>query len=181
MREEAVLHIETRLGSMEDAKTKEVKLSPSIHLPFQAFEPIDLPFDLTLAPRQGTRSRNGRIILLHALGETFEFGHMTTFGCSDPLLQVLRSAFFEHAQEVLTELIRGGQLPTSLTYLLELPLLLRGELLFGKHKEPGGFSGGKPLAFGSSHRTRASLSFADRKRRRKLLAPLRSDSFQLSW
>ena len=40
---------------MEDTKTKEVKLSPSIHLSFQAFEPIDLPFDLSLAPRQRTR------------------------------------------------------------------------------------------------------------------------------
>jgi hypothetical protein len=48
MREEAVLHIEIRLGSMEDSETKEVKLSPSIHLSFQAFEAIDLPFDLSL-------------------------------------------------------------------------------------------------------------------------------------
>jgi hypothetical protein len=131
------------LGGMEDAQTKEVKLSPSIHLPFQTFEPIDLTFDLPLAPRQGTGSINSRIILLHALGETFEFGDLTAFGCSNPILQLMGSAFFEHAQEVLTELICGEQLPTSLTQLIELLLLFRSELLFGKHKEKGGLVGGK--------------------------------------
>jgi hypothetical protein len=46
--EEAVSHQETTLGGMEDSEAKEIKLSPAIHLPFNTFEPIDLPFDLTL-------------------------------------------------------------------------------------------------------------------------------------
>jgi hypothetical protein len=46
----SVSYGKTRLGDMEDAETEEVKLSPSIHLPFQAFEPIDVPFNLTLIP-----------------------------------------------------------------------------------------------------------------------------------
>jgi hypothetical protein len=41
--EEAVSHQETKLGGKEDSEAKEIKLSPSIHLPFQTFEPIDLP------------------------------------------------------------------------------------------------------------------------------------------
>ena len=65
-----VLHSESRLGGIEDAKPEEVKPGPSIHLPFQAFQAIDLALDLSLAPRQGTRGINGLIILLHALGET---------------------------------------------------------------------------------------------------------------
>jgi hypothetical protein len=48
---EAVVHIETKLGDIEDAETKEVKLSPPIHLPFQAFQSVDLAFRLTLTPR----------------------------------------------------------------------------------------------------------------------------------
>ena len=48
---EAVSQQETKLGGMEDAEAKEVKPRPSIHLPFQAFEAIDLAFDLPLAPR----------------------------------------------------------------------------------------------------------------------------------
>ena len=95
---------------MEDSEAEEIKPSPSIHLSFQAFEPIDLTFDLPLTPRQGTRRINGCIILLHALGEPFKFGYRTAFCCSDPLLQFMRSAFFEHAQEVLTEFIRSGQI-----------------------------------------------------------------------
>ena len=63
-----------------------------------------------MAPRQGTGSINGCVILLYALGEPFEFSDMTAFSYSDPLLQLMRSTFFEHAQEVLTELIGGGQL-----------------------------------------------------------------------
>ena len=42
------MHNETRLGGIEDAETEEVKPSPSIHLPFQAFQPIDLALDLSL-------------------------------------------------------------------------------------------------------------------------------------
>ena len=61
------MHSETRLGGMEDAEAEEVKLSPSIHLSFQAFEPIDLTFDLPLAPRQGTGRRNGRVIAARTL------------------------------------------------------------------------------------------------------------------
>ena len=57
------MHSETRLGGMEDAEAEEVKLSPSIHRSFQAFEPIDLTFDLPLAPRQGT----GRVIAARTL------------------------------------------------------------------------------------------------------------------
>ena len=105
---------------------------------------------------------------------------MTAFGCSDPLLQLMCPAFFEHVQEVLTELICSGQVPTSLAHLLELPLLLSSELLWGKHKEPGCFLRRKSLALGGSHRKRARPSFAGWKGRRKLLAPLRGDSFQLS-
>jgi hypothetical protein len=48
MGEEAAEYIETKLGDIEDAETKEVKLSSSIHLPFNTFEPIDLTFDLPL-------------------------------------------------------------------------------------------------------------------------------------
>ena len=142
------MHNKTRLGvgGREDAETEEVKPSPSIHLPFQAFQPIDLAFDLSLAPRQRTRSRNGCVILLYALSETCEFGHLTAFGGSDPILEVLRSTFSKHAQEVLTELIGAGEIFTGLTYLLELPLLSSSEFLFGKHKEPGCFLGRKPLA-----------------------------------
>jgi len=54
---------------------------------------------------------------------------MTAFGCSDPIFQVLRFAFSKDAQEVLTELIRCGQILTGLTHLLELPLLSSSEFL----------------------------------------------------
>ncbi len=36
------------LSGIEDTETEQVKLSPTVHLPFQTFEPIDLAFDLPL-------------------------------------------------------------------------------------------------------------------------------------
>ena len=98
---------------------------------------------MIVVPRQSTRGRNGRIILLYALSETFEFGDMADLGCCDPLFQILRSAIPEDAQEGLTQLIGRGQLPTSLTHLLKLLLLNRRKLLVGKHKEKGGLVGKK--------------------------------------
>ena len=86
---------------------------------------------------------------------------MTTGGCADPLFQLVRVAFFEQAQEVLTELIRSGEFLAGLTHLLELPLLLRCELLFGQHKKPGGLLRRKSPSLGSSHwsRTRRPWAF----------------------
>jgi hypothetical protein len=154
---EAAVHIETKLGDIEDAETKEVKLSPPIHLPFQAFQSVDLALRLTLTPRQRTRGRNCLVILLHALGEPFEFRDLTAFRCFDPLLQVLRSAFSQNTQEVLTQLIGRRQLQTPLTHLLELPLLIRSELLLRKHKEPGGFLRRKPIGARETERQTALL------------------------
>ena len=115
---------------------------------------------MIVVPRQSTRGRNGRIILLYALSETFEFGDMADLGCCDPLFQILRSAIPEDAQEGLTQLIGTEEILTGLTYLLELSLLSRGELFFGKDKEPGGFLGRKPLALGSGHWSLARCPFA---------------------
>ncbi len=136
---------------MENAEAEKVKLSSSLHLPCNPFEPIDLALDLTLAPRPGTGSIHGRVILLHTPRETFELSAMTAFGCSDPILQFMRSAFFENTQEVLTELIRCAESLTRLTYLIELLLLMSSELLFGKYKEEGSLLRRKPLTFGCRH------------------------------
>src|SRR5689334_19238259 len=108
---------------MEDAETEKVKLSPTIHLPFQAFEPIDVPFNLTLIPWLRTRRLNRGVILLHALGETFQFANRAPFGSSQPALERLRLVLFEESYEILTELIRDGEFLTCLTHLLNLPLL----------------------------------------------------------
>ena len=49
--EQAVLHSQTELSGREDSESEEVKPSPSIHVPFQAFQAIDLALDLSLTPR----------------------------------------------------------------------------------------------------------------------------------
>ena len=39
------------LGHMKNAQPQKVKVGSAIHLPFDAFEAIDLPFHLPLTPR----------------------------------------------------------------------------------------------------------------------------------
>jgi hypothetical protein len=68
---------------------------------------------------------------------------MTPFGCYDPILQFVRFAFCEQAQEILTELIGRREIFVGLTHLIEWVLLLSCKLLFGKHKEKGGLAGRK--------------------------------------
>ncbi len=68
---------------------------------------------------------------------------MTVFRFSDPILEFMRSAFFEDTQEALTELIGDRQILIGLTDLIELLLLIRSELLFREYKEKGGLFGEK--------------------------------------
>src|SRR5215471_11792803 len=87
-REDAVWRSESTLGSMQDTQSEEVKFRPTRPLSFQAFEPIDLAFDLPLIPSQGTRGSNGRVILQHALGEPVKFGDMADLSCINPCVQI---------------------------------------------------------------------------------------------
>lgn len=158
---------------MEDAETQKVKPSSSIYLPFQAFEPSDLPFDLTLIPRLRTRRLNRSRVLLQTLGETSQFADMALFGAAQPVLERRGFTPFEEFYEVLTELIGDGEFLAGLTYLLDLSLLCSSELLFRENKQPGGALGGESMTFWSG-------CFGRRGPRWKLLAPLGGDTFQLS-
>jgi hypothetical protein len=63
-----VRNISFILGRMKNAQPQQVKVGPAIHLPFEAFEAIDLPFHLSLTPGLRTGCMNGGIIALHPLG-----------------------------------------------------------------------------------------------------------------
>jgi len=56
------------LGHMKNAQPQKVKVGSAIHLPFNAFEAIDLPFHLPLTPWLRTGRMNRGVIALHALG-----------------------------------------------------------------------------------------------------------------
>ena len=127
---------------MEDAETEEVKLSPSIHLPFQAFEPIDVPFNLTLIPWLRTRRLNRGVIAARMLlARLFSSLIVLPLARLNQSLPRLRLVLFEESYEILTELIRDGEFLTCLTHLLNLPLLCSSQLLLSENKQKGGLVG----------------------------------------
>jgi hypothetical protein len=48
MRENVRVSPQFMLGHMKNAQPQQVKVGPAIHLPFEAFEAINLPFHLSL-------------------------------------------------------------------------------------------------------------------------------------
>nr|WP_236038359.1 hypothetical protein [Ktedonobacter robiniae] len=45
------VHLRVIFGTMEDAKSEQVKLCPTIHASFEQLESCDLPLSLTATPR----------------------------------------------------------------------------------------------------------------------------------
>jgi hypothetical protein len=117
---DAVLSPGKRLTRAQEAKSEQVKLRSPIHLPLHAFETIDLSFDLALAPRQRTCSKNRRTILLHTPGQAFEFGYVALLCPSEPVAQFVGFLMGEDVDEVLAECLRQSQIWTGLAELLNL-------------------------------------------------------------
>ena len=93
------------LTGLQDAKPKQIKSGTSIHLPFQPLEAIDLPFHLTLIPRQRTCSCNRGTILLHTFRQASQFGNSTFFRSLQPLCEFTGFSLGEDLQKILAQLI----------------------------------------------------------------------------
>ncbi len=119
--------------SPQDAKSKQVKLSSPIHLPFETFEAMNLPFDLTLAPRQRARSTNRSHILLQTFCKTFQLGDPNLSCSSEPIVEFIGFASLEDGDEILAEVIGQGQLWTGLAELLDVSALLCIQVFFAHH------------------------------------------------
>jgi hypothetical protein len=139
-----------------------------------------VPFDLTLIPRLRTRRLKHGVIMLHALSDTFQVDESAPFSSSHPVLECMCLVLFEESDEVLTELIRTGELLACLTHLLDLSLLDSSQLLLSQHEQPGGSLGREPMTFWRGGRRSTSGRFGRRGSGWKLLTPLGGDAFQLS-
>ena len=59
-------------GTMEHAKSEEIKFCPAIHASFEQFEPSDLPFSLTTTPGQCQTSKDCGLVLSHPCSKRLE-------------------------------------------------------------------------------------------------------------
>jgi len=64
---------------MQDTLTEQIELGSAIPLPFDQFEPRDLPFDLPLAPRRGQPRLYRSLILRDPCDEGMQSGEREAF------------------------------------------------------------------------------------------------------
>lgn len=58
---------------MENALSEEVEFGAAVHLPLEQFEPVDLAFHGTIAPRERHGRTDGSQIVAKAVGKTSNF------------------------------------------------------------------------------------------------------------
>jgi hypothetical protein len=64
---------------VQDTLTQQVKVSPTVHLAFQEFEPVDLPFGLSITPGSFQGSPDGSIVLFNTSSKALEHGNTGSF------------------------------------------------------------------------------------------------------
>ena len=89
----------------KNAPSKQIELGASVHLAFEQFESVDLPFDLTLAPWELESGSNGRIVPPEAFCEPAQLWDPTGLRAGDPSVKGIAATL---AQEVKETLDRGG-------------------------------------------------------------------------
>src|SRR6266487_4859368 len=67
------------LGHMKNTSPQQRELGTTIHAPFNELEPIHMPFERTLAPRQRESCKHRRLVLLDASGKRLQLGQVTRF------------------------------------------------------------------------------------------------------
>lgn len=109
-------------GRPEDALPQERKAGTPIALAFEQLETIDMPFDGTVAPRQGEPRFDCREILLEALGKAGERLNPARPGRSHPGLQSVAPAFPYERQKRLAQCVGLRDGLVSLTQVVNIEL-----------------------------------------------------------
>src|SRR3954453_18617510 len=84
--------------------------SPTIHLALDGFQPVDLPFDLSVAPSQLYRCTHRVIVGRQMLGEALQLPDHAVSGSLEPEIEALGSMVTNQAGKGLGEFDRLVQL-----------------------------------------------------------------------
>jgi hypothetical protein len=60
---------------VEHTQSQQIELSPTVHLAFDEFQPVDVTFDLSIAPGLNHRRSDRQEILPNASGKSAQCGH----------------------------------------------------------------------------------------------------------
>ena len=86
---------------MEYPQAEQVKIRAAIHLSFEVLQAIDLPFQLTIAPRQGESGVDGLVILLEIGGKVAHHRDTRDQRVSKPLVQLIYLPLDDHLNKSL--------------------------------------------------------------------------------
>ena len=62
------------LGGSHGSSLEQIELGPAVHLPLHQLQPVDLTFDLPVAPALRERRPYGPVVAAQALGEAAKLG-----------------------------------------------------------------------------------------------------------
>src|SRR5215469_3785799 len=118
---------------MQSFHTQQIETGAAKHVTFQKFEPIDMSLCDTVTLGPGASCVHGSVIPEDAIGKTLEFGYLTRFHSIQPPMQYLGLPLFEQDHTFLTQEISSVEIRTRLAHVLDLLLLLGGQLLRWHH------------------------------------------------
>jgi len=87
---------------------------------------VHLGPDLPVTPVRSKGGTDRRVVTANApgLASAFAFGNAAVLGLQEPRIQILVTAFWEHQDKGLAELISSIQLTVCMAYLFDLVVLL---------------------------------------------------------
>lgn len=99
------------LRLIHDALPEQIKVSSSIHLPFQHLQSIDVPFGLAAAPRISQRSLHSCIVLLNPISEVDKGIDFAFFHLGNSIIKLFNRLVSNHKLEFLYQIINHLNFP----------------------------------------------------------------------
>src|SRR5258708_16151915 len=114
-----LLSVQTLVAVMEHAKLEQIELGSTIHAAFNELEPIHLPFDRAITPRECQSRKYSIFVLLHTSHKGLKGFEMTGLDGFEPHIKLFSRALTYHVQKRFHQLIGGFQVWACLSQLSE--------------------------------------------------------------
>ena len=97
-------------GRPQEAAAQEIEVRAAKHLAFHHFQPVDVPLDRPITPRQRDAGFHRRIVLIQPRGKALEGFQGARRGASQPGIKGFRLALADELRKVLGEVNGFGEL-----------------------------------------------------------------------
>src|SRR5260370_34546267 len=123
---------ELSLGASQHPLAQGLEACPSVGLPLQELEPVDLSLNLALAPFQREASFHGIIVVAQSLGKALQLRNAVLGDLFEPFIELFPLSLTQHRREDLDQFVRLSYLLISLREASQIGFLPIEALLFFK-------------------------------------------------